>query len=135
MTTERYGDWHIEHNPPPIPMRNCDWQFWHDDYDGAPDANDNRCGAAASLEEAKMEIDFIEDLEREPTPEEQARTQAFCGKGLKQVWRTMSLMRARELQEAVGEHPDGETVTVSGDHLRRLFAALDCLWAVPESFA
>lgn len=69
---ERYGDWHIEYNPPPIPTRACDWQFWHDDFDGAPDANDNRSGSAASLEDAKMEIDMIEDMDREPTPEEQA---------------------------------------------------------------
>ena len=31
----------------------------HDDYDGAEDANDNRCGSAGSLEDAKLEIDMI----------------------------------------------------------------------------
>jgi hypothetical protein len=30
-----YRDWRITYDPPPIPVRNCDWQFWHDDYDGA----------------------------------------------------------------------------------------------------
>lgn len=42
----RLGKWHIYFEPPPIPCRNSDWHFYHDDYDGAPDANDNR---AASL--------------------------------------------------------------------------------------
>jgi hypothetical protein len=53
----RYGAWHIDHNPPPIPFRNCDWQFWHDDYDGAEDACDDRCGTAASLVDAMVAID------------------------------------------------------------------------------
>jgi hypothetical protein len=52
-----YRGWHIEFNPPPIPSRNCDWQFWHDDFDGAEDSGDNRCGSAESLEAAKAEID------------------------------------------------------------------------------
>ena len=56
---EKYRGFTIEYNPPPIPVRCCDWQFWHDDYDGAEDANDNRCGSAASLEDAKLEIDMI----------------------------------------------------------------------------
>ena len=64
-----YRDWHIDFDPPPIPTRNCDWQFWHDDFDGAEDANDNRCGYAASLEEAKAEIDLWYD-EREMTDAE-----------------------------------------------------------------
>jgi hypothetical protein len=33
------------------------WSYSHDDYDGAPDANDNRCGHASSLQAAKAEID------------------------------------------------------------------------------
>lgn len=58
---EFYRGWHIRHDPPPIPVRNCDWQFWHDDYDGAPDASDNRFGYAPSLDAAKAEIDAWED--------------------------------------------------------------------------
>ncbi|HEY9219508.1 MAG TPA: hypothetical protein VIO94_15785 [Phenylobacterium sp.] len=59
-----YRGWWIDYDPPPIPTRNCDWQFWHDDFDGAPDGNDNRCGSAASLEDAKAEIDlWIEENE------------------------------------------------------------------------
>lgn len=56
-----YRGWHIAYDPPPIPTRNCDWHFWHDDYDGAPDANDSRYGYAPSLEAAKTEIDERED--------------------------------------------------------------------------
>jgi hypothetical protein len=33
------------------------WAYSHDDYDGAPDANDNRCGHAKTLPAAKAEID------------------------------------------------------------------------------
>lgn len=55
---EGYRGWHIEYNPPPIPVRTCDWQFWHVDYDGP---EDSRCGFAPSLEAAKAEIDERED--------------------------------------------------------------------------
>lgn len=55
---ETYRNWQITYDPPPIPVRNCDWQFWHEDYDGP---EDNRCGYAASLADAKAEIDAIED--------------------------------------------------------------------------
>lgn len=53
-----YRGWWIAYDPPPIPSRNCDWGFWHDDYDGAPDAGDSRCGHAPTLEEARADIDF-----------------------------------------------------------------------------
>lgn len=56
-----YRGWWIDYDPPPIPVRTCDWQFWHDDFDGAPDANDNRYGSAGSLDAAKAEIDDRED--------------------------------------------------------------------------
>lgn len=47
------GAWWIRYDPPPIPLRSHDYQFWHDDYDGPPD---DRCGSAPSLEEAKRMI-------------------------------------------------------------------------------
>lgn len=56
----RFGDWHIYFEPPPIPCRNSDWHFYHDDYDGAPDANDCRAGHAESVEGCLREIDEIE---------------------------------------------------------------------------
>ena len=39
----------------------CEYEFVHDDYDGADDANDNRCGYGKTVEECKQEIDAIED--------------------------------------------------------------------------
>jgi hypothetical protein len=43
------------------------YEYCHDDYDGADDANDNRCGHAASIDAAKFEIDaefFCADCDR-----------------------------------------------------------------------
>lgn len=37
------------------------YDFAHDDYDGAPDAGDNRCGYGSSIEACKAEIDDIEE--------------------------------------------------------------------------
>ena len=47
-------------------MPETDWTYSHDDYDGATDANDTRCGHAPSIEAAKDEIDdwwFEQSLE------------------------------------------------------------------------
>lgn len=38
-----------------------DYTFVHDDYDGAPNAGDHRCGFAESIEACKAVIDEIED--------------------------------------------------------------------------
>lgn len=57
----RYGRWMISYEPPPIPTRNCDWQFVHDDYDGP---EDRRAGHAASIAQAMAEIDLIEEEAR-----------------------------------------------------------------------
>ena len=51
----------IEYNPPPIPMRCCDWQYAHEDFDGAPDANDPRCGTGPDPESCLAEIEEIEE--------------------------------------------------------------------------
>lgn len=48
------------------PLAGNDWHYVHDDYDGAPDANDNRAGTEASLEACKTEIDEMSD--RRPVP-------------------------------------------------------------------
>jgi len=58
-----YRDYHIRYNPKPIPMRNCDWDFVHDEYDGP---EDNRCGYAESIDAVLKEID---ELEGEPEDE------------------------------------------------------------------
>ena len=61
------GTWFISFDPPPIPVRDMDWRFHHDDFDGAPDSNDHRCGNAASLEDA---IEQIREMEAEGEDEE-----------------------------------------------------------------
>lgn len=33
------------------------WEYVHDDYDGAEDARDNRCGYGQTIDECKAEID------------------------------------------------------------------------------
>ena len=37
------------------------WLFSHDDFDGAEDANDMRCGYEHTVEECKAEIDAWEE--------------------------------------------------------------------------
>lgn len=49
-----YRDFKIEYDPPPIPIRSCDWQYWHTEYDGP---GDHRIGHAPTCEAAKAEID------------------------------------------------------------------------------
>jgi len=55
------GAWHIWFDPPPIPIRSMDWHFMHDDFDGADDSMDNRCGHAPTAEACRAAIDEIED--------------------------------------------------------------------------
>ncbi len=59
--TAHYGPWRIHYYAPPIPTRCCDWHWTHDDFDGAPDANDNRGGHASSFAEALNMCDECED--------------------------------------------------------------------------
>lgn len=54
-----YGEYTITYHPPPIPNRSMDYQWCHDSYDGAPDAGDDRCGTAGSLEQAMSDIDAL----------------------------------------------------------------------------
>lgn len=62
-----YRGFVISYDPPPIPIRTMDWHYTHENYDGAPDAYDDRHGHCASLEECKAEIDreFFVDGEEE----------------------------------------------------------------------
>lgn len=53
--------WHIVKNVKPIPDRQFDWDYWHENYDGVEDGN-RLCGAAASWDDAvaqcwEMEFD------------------------------------------------------------------------------
>ena len=52
-----YKGFIISHDPKPIPSRAFDWDYMHEDFDGAPDAEDNRCGNGASLQDCKDQID------------------------------------------------------------------------------
>jgi len=56
----QYYEYIILHNPKPIPDRSSDWEFYHEDYDGAGDSGDRRGGTATSMQEA---IDKIEEME------------------------------------------------------------------------
>ena len=56
-----YGPWRISYGPKPIPTTAFDYDWWHDDFDGAPDAGDNRCGSAGSLDDAIEAIHEWED--------------------------------------------------------------------------
>lgn len=53
-----YRGYRIYFDPPPIPIRSCDWHFVHSDYDGP---EDRRGGHAASEQDCRDEIDMIED--------------------------------------------------------------------------
>ena len=54
---ESYRGYLITLDPPPIPSRMADFQFYAYDYDGP---GDPRCGFAEDLEAAKSQIDEIE---------------------------------------------------------------------------
>lgn len=57
--TEQYRGYSIMFTPDTPTW--LDYEFFHADYDGAPDSGDNRCGRARSLQEAMERIDEIED--------------------------------------------------------------------------
>lgn len=54
-----YRGYVLVYDPPPIPVRNCDWSFIHDAY--CWDDDTDRKGYAATYTEAIAEIDAIED--------------------------------------------------------------------------
>lgn len=62
-TWDRYGDYVIRYNPPPIPTRMWDYEFCHVDYDGP---EDKRCGRASSVEDALQQIDELQAEELLP---------------------------------------------------------------------
>lgn len=55
----RYGPWEIVLNKDALGSAER-WSWQHRDFDGAPDANDNRSGYARSLDDAMDEIDDLE---------------------------------------------------------------------------
>lgn len=46
--------------PKPIPDRRHDYDFWHDNYDGA-DGGNGLCGTASSIEDAMRQIREINE--------------------------------------------------------------------------
>lgn len=56
-----YRGYQINYDPPPIPVRDMDWHYHHEQFDGGEDAKDDRYGHAASPEDCMREIDLIED--------------------------------------------------------------------------
>jgi hypothetical protein len=50
----RYRQFRITYDPPPIPDRQHDYRWSHEDYDGPEDA---RCGTSPSLDAAQAAID------------------------------------------------------------------------------
>ena len=61
MTPDYYRGFEISYSIKPIPSRGFDYDFVHEDYDGAPDSGDRRCGNGSSLEDAMDQIDEILD--------------------------------------------------------------------------
>lgn len=55
----RYGPWEIYYDSTPVAL--IQWLFSHKDYDGAEDANDERCGMGTSLNDC---LDQIDEMER-----------------------------------------------------------------------
>ena len=70
-----YRGYQITYWAKPVPTRAWDYDFSHEDYDGAPDSGDARCGAARTMEEAKELID--EQIEEEEADREFDKFQEF----------------------------------------------------------
>lgn len=58
-----FGKWAIAYDPPPIPARNCDWSYTHEDDDGAPDGYAGRSGHAESLNACLAAIEELQSDE------------------------------------------------------------------------
>lgn len=52
--------WSITYNPKPIPVRCHDYDFVHDNYDGA-DGGNGLCGTASSIDDAIEQIEEINE--------------------------------------------------------------------------
>lgn len=124
----RYRGYTIRYNPPPIPSRGSDWEFVHDDYDGAPDEpggrpTDARAGTAGSLEEAKEMIDEIEEAlagEGAPRVDPVARMYDLSKKGP-----SMTPEENEELGRLIGEHGRPRFMANQGEAAMRKLAYVD----------
>lgn len=63
----KFGPWTIHYDPPPIPVRNMDWSFTHEDYDASYEGPEDGWvsnglgGRGASVEDCKAQIAEIEE--------------------------------------------------------------------------
>lgn len=71
----RHGKWTIAFDPPPIPVRDLDWSFHHEDYDASWEGEEDGWvsnglgGRGVSVEDCKAQIaDIEEDRDMAPTP-------------------------------------------------------------------
>ena len=55
----QYKNYIITYDIKPVPDRDFDWNFEHDDYDGG--SRDPRCGYGSSIEDVKKQIDELEN--------------------------------------------------------------------------
>ena len=63
----RYRGFSFDYWRKPIPTSAFDYDFVHEDYDGAPDSGDNRCGSGHSIKDCKQQIDeILLDRDEEP---------------------------------------------------------------------
>jgi hypothetical protein len=54
----KYRGYEIYYDPPPIPVRDHDYRFYHLDYDGP---EDRRCGTGPNAADCKTQIDEMEE--------------------------------------------------------------------------
>lgn len=63
----KVGPWTVHYDPPPIPVRDCDWHFIHADYDASYEGEEDGYvsnglgGSAASPEACLREIADMEE--------------------------------------------------------------------------
>ena len=76
----RFGKWTIYYDPPPIPTRKCDWHYWHEDDDGAPDGSTARSGSAGSAQACLDEIAVMVAEMWHPIPQDPPKGQP-CAHG------------------------------------------------------
>lgn len=66
VLSQRYGKWTISYDPPPIPVRDCDYAFSHDDFDASYEGEEDGwvgnglCGRGASVADCLEQIADIE---------------------------------------------------------------------------
>ncbi len=120
--TERYhasdgSTWNVYCDPPPIPPRCHDWTWVHDDYDGAPDAGDDRHGTAPTREAAIAAVEeWVAEYGEDVTPDLRARI-AELEAAHKELWERKEKLETAnaELSERFARLEESYVRTVQGD--------------------